>query len=94
MDWWNLLFNALWVAALALALAAVSAAGWRASVQKTRLNDELARPGAGRTLMISGVLFCAGLALTSASWWERLAWGLFAGYFAAVLAGMLIRRTR
>ena len=92
----SMLANGLWVAGLALLLATLSWAHWRASREHWRasrerrtLRAELHRPATGRTLNAGMVLFCAGLAATGRRWWEWVLWGLLAlGFLAqAVLGG-------
>lgn len=81
INWLNLLDNALWIAALALALAVLSHVSWRASQRHTRLRAELARPGPQRALTLSGVLFSLGLALTAEPVWQKVVWFAITAYF-------------
>lgn len=85
IDWTNLFYNALWILALAAALATVSWASWQASVQGTKLRTELTAPGSQRALLGAGALFSLGLALTSQTSPERIIWFAFAAVFAAQL---------
>ncbi len=85
IDWLNLAYNALWVAGLALALAAVSTASWRASLRRNRLADELARPGLRRSLHAAGLLFSLGLGLASPAAWQQAAGAVFTLVFAVFL---------
>lgn len=82
IDWTNLFFNALWVLGCALALAAVSYAGYRASQQPHGLRRELAARSSQMALFVAGALFCAGLAGTSDRWWEIAAWAVLGVLFA------------
>jgi len=73
---WGIAANSLWILGLATLLAALSWAHWAASVEKVRFRAVLGRPGVRRVLDLGLALFCAGLAATSRTWWERTLWGL------------------
>lgn len=81
IDWLNLAANALWICALALALAVLSFASWEAKVGGERLRIVLSRPRWEFTLNLAGVLFCLGLAATSSKIWERALWLVLAGLY-------------
>lgn len=73
IDWFGLVFNALWVVGLALLLAA---AGWRGAGGKAR--DGLEQPDIKLMVNIGFLLFCLGLALTTTCWLALLWLGLAA----------------
>jgi len=81
IDWLNLLYNTSWILAMAIALAIVSWASWKASVQKTGFRQEILRSAPQQGLHFSGFLFSLGLALTSDVGYEKVLWFLFAAYF-------------
>lgn len=81
IDWTNLLFNSFWILALSIALAIVSWASWRASVNQTKLLHELKQVAPQRGLHFSGFLFSLGLALTASTVPEKILWFLLAAYF-------------
>jgi len=81
IDWLNLLYNALWILALAIAIATTSWASWQASVQGTGLRKELTATGPQRALQTAGTLFSLGLGLTSTTLVERMIWFVFTAVF-------------
>ncbi|MFQ5616086.1 MAG: hypothetical protein ACE5GO_06470 [Anaerolineales bacterium] len=87
INWINLAFNTLWIVALAMALAALSYASWRASdganrtERKTRFRDELNQPGIQFFLNLAGFLFSSGLAFTSGRTFEKVIWFVLAALF-------------
>ncbi|PIX46865.1 MAG: hypothetical protein CO064_00530 [Anaerolineae bacterium CG_4_9_14_0_8_um_filter_58_9] len=81
IDWLNLAANALWICALALALAVLSFASWEAKADGERLRVVLSRPRWEFTLNLAGALFCLGLAATSDRIWERALWLVLAGLY-------------
>ncbi len=74
IDWWWLVSNALWVSGCALALAAISYAGYAASIRGEKLRAVLRQADRVWPLYLAAVLFCAGLAATSSTWWEAAIW--------------------
>ena len=71
IDWWDVGVNALWIAGLAIFLAAVSyhsAAKAQAQPQPRLLWSGEIWPAVGLAL------FCLGLGLTSAETWKRVVW--------------------
>lgn len=78
IDVQGLLFNSLWIAALATLLALLSWNSWQAQREGVRFRDVWARRVSQRWLTLSLVLFCTGLAALSERWWERLLWALLA----------------
>jgi hypothetical protein len=81
IDWLNFAANALWICALALALAVLSFASWEAKVGGERLRAVLSRPRWEFTLNLAGALFCLGLAATSDKIWELALWLVLAGLY-------------
>lgn len=83
IDVWGVVANGVWIVGLAVLLAALSWASWVASVEGGRFRTVLGRPGIQRALGLGLVLFCAGLAATGRTWWERALWGGLSALFAA-----------
>ena len=81
IDWYNLAANALWILALALALATLSFARWQAGTEGVKLKAVLNRAAWGNSLNLAGTIFCAGLALTTDVWWEQLLWAVLGVLF-------------
>jgi hypothetical protein len=90
IDWLNLAANGLWIAGLALALAAVSYVSWQSALGQTSLRAGLNAAGAQWVLNFAGGLFCAGLLLTSGSWWEQGLWAVLVLVFLTQV--VLLRR--
>lgn len=82
IDTWGVLANSLWIAGLAILLAALSWAHWMASVKSSRLRVALAGSAARRMRSLGSFLFCAGLAATGRAWWEWALWGGLTLWFA------------
>jgi O-antigen/teichoic acid export membrane protein len=76
IDTWGVLANSLWILGLAVLLAVLSWARWVASMEGNRLRVVLKRPHTQQALDVGLFLFCAGLAATGRTWWERVLWGL------------------
>ncbi len=76
IDVWSVLTNSLWILGLAILLAVLSWAHWGASLEGVRFRTALGRPEARRVVDLGLVLFCAGLAASNRTWWERILWGL------------------
>ena len=79
IDWLNLASNSLWIFGLALALATFSYASWQASTGhdksvRNKFRLELSSPSIQIPFNIAGMLFCAGLAATSAKTYEKILW--------------------
>jgi len=92
IDWYNLVMNALWIAACALALAAFGYASWQASAQKTKFRVVVGQPAVQIALNLAGILFSAGLAGTTDTLWQRILWILLAVGFAIQLGIDIWRR--
>ncbi len=95
IDWYNLAANALWILALALALASLSFARWQARLEGEKLKAVLNRSSWQNSLNLAGTIFCAGLALTTDVWWEQLLWAILGILFVlqVVLANLSSRKT-
>ncbi len=78
IDVWSLVANSLWILGLAVLLTVLSRACWIASTEGNRLRAVLRRPWAQLVSALGLALFCAGLAATARTWWERGLWGLLA----------------
>jgi hypothetical protein len=87
IDWPSLAANALWIAGLSLALAALSFAGFEASSSQQRLGAVLKQRRFVFTLNLAGALFCSGLAATSSQLLELILWIVLAVLF---LVGILL----
>jgi len=74
IDLERVIAGGLWIAGLSLALAAWSWAAWRRRMERTAWREALERVGTRRALGAGFVLFCAGMALSSRAWWERIVW--------------------
>ena len=81
INWLNLLFNTIWIIALALALAMISMAYYQAKQRAEKMGSLLNTPKFSVPLNMSGALFCLGMALTSERWWEILLWIVLLGMF-------------
>jgi hypothetical protein len=74
IDWWTVLWGAVWVAGLAVALAAVSRADYEAAQAKTRTREVL-RQARYQTAVWGGLaLFALGQGGLAGGWWLRVAW--------------------
>jgi hypothetical protein len=93
IDWYNLASNALWIFALALALAVFSFAYWERCVTGERMRVILAKPRWEVGLNLAGTLFCLGLAATSDRIWGRVLWLVLMGlYLVQTSLGIWKRR--
>lgn len=81
MNWYNLFVSALWIFALALALATISFGRYRARIIGIKLGKLLNRPNWQLPLNLAGVLFCVALGLTSVRLWEQLLWLVLGALF-------------
>jgi hypothetical protein len=78
IDAWGVVANSLWVLGLSVLLATLSWSSWASSEEKVRFKAVLRRPGIRRLIDVGLLLFCAGLAATARTWWERILWGALA----------------
>jgi hypothetical protein len=78
IDIWEVIANSLWILGLAVLLAVLSWARWVAHTEQSRLRAVLKQPSIQTALDLGLFLFCAGLAATGRTWWERALWGLLA----------------
>lgn len=91
----DLLPNGVSILGLAVALAAVSVVDWRRRLSEPRLTlrQALAAPAFQAAWSLGLLLFCAGLALGSDTWWQTALWIALALAFL-VIGGSAARRTR
>jgi len=92
IDWLNLLFNSIWILALALALSVVSIAYWEAQIGGKKLRALLGQYRYALPLILAGVVFCLGMAATSAKWWEWIFWEISVVLFG--IQGWVINKDR
>lgn len=89
VDWLNLIFNALWIFALSLALTVLSYTHWQGGALKIGWRAALQQPAAQHGLNVAGALFCLGLLGTSPNVWEKVLWGvLMLGFVGQSAVGM------
>ena len=81
IDWFEFVFNLLWVIACALALAVLSYSSFLASQNHQSLRSVLQSKTSQAWLMTAGLLFCAGQVGTSSSLLYRIAWLVLAAIF-------------
>ncbi len=81
IDWLNLLFNSIWIIAIAIALAVFSITYYHARQTEEKWKDLLKHAEYAFPLNIAGAIFCLGMAVTSARWWEVLLWIVLMGLF-------------
>jgi len=93
IDWFNVFANALWIFALALALAVLSFARWEAINRGEKLREALNRDRWQIPLNIAGAIFCGGLAATSSVLWERILWLVLLVLFL-LQVGLIYRTAR
>ena len=77
-SWYGLGSNALWIAGLAVFLATLSMVHFQARTGEERLRHRLGERGPQMAMATGFILFCAGLLLSSHSWWEKGIWGVCA----------------
>lgn len=96
IDWFGVFSNGLWILGLAVALAAVSYADWRRRLNEPRLTlrQALGQPSFQAAWSLGLLLFCAGLALTSAVWWQTAAWAALALAFLYLGGSALLQSRR
>jgi len=91
IDLRTLLGGSLWILGLALILAALSWAYWVAARENVRFRAALSRPGGAWALDGGMMFFCAGLAATARTGWERALWGVLAVVWALLAIGLARR---
>jgi hypothetical protein len=94
IDWFNLVANALWILACAIALATLSYASWAASLRHEKMRKILALPQYQTIMYIAGILFCVGLAGTSQKWWEILLLLIIVALFLGQMARIIINNKK
>jgi len=83
MDWCTTVRNALWIAGLALGLAAIGIAHDQAQGRLSLLWRTLGS-GFGREALALGLaVFCVGMLLEAVAWWEYAGWGAVTAALAA-----------
>jgi hypothetical protein len=92
IDWPSLAASALWIAGLALALAALSFAGFEATYSRQPLGALLKQRRFDLTLNLAGLLFCAGLAASTAQLLQLILWTVLAVLF--LVSALLALRKR
>lgn len=81
INWWNLITNSIWIIAIAFALAVFSIAYWETQTGGEKLRALFSEYRYAFPLILAGVVFCLGMALTSTKWWDVLLWIVFVGLF-------------
>ncbi len=81
IEWGGLAANSLWILGCALALATISYASWQASLAGIKLSAQLKRPQLQAGFSLAGLLFCAGLSLTSDVGWRLGLWAILGVFF-------------
>ncbi len=83
IDWVNVALNALWIAGLALTLAAFSYHHWLAGETARRLRDVLTQPSWKRPFSAGMLLTCVGFGYGLVErWWEKTIWTALAAAYA------------
>ena len=93
IDWWGIFVNLVWIAGLAICLAALSMSSYHARIAQVRIRHLLGDPAALRSLSVGMMLFCLGLLLSTPSLWQRVVFGLLSVLFA-VQAALYWRQIR
>jgi hypothetical protein len=94
IDWFSLFANSLWIIALALALATLSYASWRASVDREKLRSILGKGEYSTIFSLAGILFCAGLALTAPSILQTILWTILGIGFLTILLARVVQPSK
>ncbi len=84
IDWRMVGSASLWITGLAILLASFGFADYHARGDAVSLREVLRRRGYQVSINVALVLFCLGLMVSTAAWWEAVLWGLLAcacGYF-------------
>lgn len=83
IDWRALAGSALWIIALAAALAVFSYTSWQAAQRAEKFSQRLRHPTVQAILSLCGVIFCAGLALLAHSALALFVWIVLGMLFLA-----------
>ena len=78
IDVWSVAANGLWVVGLSILLAALSWTAWASTAGEIKFRVVIIRPRLRLAIDVGLLLFCAGLAATARTWWERLLWAALA----------------
>ena len=81
IDWLSLVFNSIWIIAIALAVAVFSIAYYQSQQRGVKIRALLNEQKYTLPLNISGAVFCLGMALTADKWWEIILWIILLGLF-------------
>ena len=74
-DWHGLAGHALWICGLAVLLATLGMVHFEARAAGERLRHRLGEREPQLAIAVGLILFCAGLLLSTDTWWERVIWG-------------------
>ncbi len=75
IDWRGVFANILWIAGLAVLLAAWSLGYYEGQRSQHPVRRVLAQQGYALTLTVGWVLFCAGMVATESRLWVQVLWG-------------------
>jgi hypothetical protein len=81
IDWFGVVTNGLWVLGLAGTLATLSYFDYYARSQGKPVRQVLKAPMFVRPFSWAIAAFCLGVAASSGSWWQRVAWAALAVLF-------------
>lgn len=90
MNWYSVASNALWMLALALALALVGIAYWESIEKKVSLRLIFSRPKMQGVINLTLTLFCLGLGFSISPIWAKVLWFILA-LFSLVAAWYFFR---
>ena len=74
-DWFGLAGHALWICGLAVLLATLSLVHFEARAGGNHLRHRLGGREPRMAIAVGLILFCAGLLLSTDTWWEWVVWG-------------------
>jgi len=94
INWTSVATGSLWITGLAIILATISCAHWRARERGEWLRAVLGVFGCQVALDLGMVLLCTGLLCAARSTWERLAWAALVLFSAASAVGQWWARRR
>ena len=81
IDWYSLIFNAIWILGLGFLTAGLSMAVYVKSQMNWRLERALKAPSCRRMIGLGLVFFCLGQTGGVATLWERILWIVLALVF-------------